>query len=1148
MFVDDDAAAYGPSATLFPVSGLQEEKKRKPQLAHSYPVQVSSSDEPHSVFLTNLSTLIPLPSPGSPPPPSFSSPSTTQSVQFVDHHVAYYQHYLASPPPSLSRPASGAHLRVLQSQAATWTLLHHLRTSESFPSPPPLPLDAQFSHRHAVLNLISASPQLTRALAVIDWLEELAEGTAVFEAEGAVTWKRTLRRLQRGGGDGEAALSVDCELVKGGRVFEDGDREEEALLLRSVWQLMRAGKVQDAVRLCVDFRQPWRAASISGGQLWHNAGGEDEDGQGSVGHQRHFLFKAACRRLAAAAAVGSHERAVYGLLGSELSAVLGVSHSWEDVLWSMLRVMVDRDIDAMLAKQLRDDSERQHSHAVAAPALTTAQVFERITHGDDSIPAAAKQAAKELYHHLQRLLVLGDYTAAEDYVAERVRQDGDGEHDDDLLPFAVHLYLYLHPDCPHAPLNDNGRLLFVAYIRYLQRLGHHHLIPLYASYLSHSDQVLHYSAFLRALPTVPERIKYLRLAQEYFPSTVLRITTVLVQGVIEDADRDHHPAMPEEEDHAGEPGGRGPVSAHDREVIACLDCFGVSSTSDPAAVLEAMRLSTLLFRSFLHRGRLSAAKLLSDSLLTHAFDQFIAMEGEDEEEHVSNLEAAKRHIEHEYVGWMLYIKALNWLSAWSSKLSVKPRPPQPIKASAAMTAQQERNDRKRWQRELAKHEAELTDWRAGWEQVSTSTIEALLYALQQDGCGWMRRAGPEVEEWRRRLVPDLLFMLQRVCDVSERGAECLQVAELVVDERYRLYDVMDVEERRALLVKVKDSYLRYWMQPEEERRRSSVTAPTSSATVRQHTPPAAVEAELDDEDDIEEEADEAKRREQEHKYDEPEPQLHEVPQEDEEPSKGDEPMLLEDEQPMQEQQPETAPEPPVEETSRRKAPSRSRSAQRQPSPSPEPLRRSPRRASPPLPSPPRDSPPRVNPPRASPPRASPPRGSPPRDSPTREEPEPVGPPVVAEPSPSPPRDDFDMDEPSNPPVSVPPPPEPAPVIPSSPAPTRPPSPPAAVDDAESEPASEPLVADVETEGVTRKSSRPRRGASAARSEGRSVERSVEREVRAPTRAASDAPATPLAESHSVTSAESRPRRSTRASSRRMSKPVEPSTRVLRTRK
>jgi nuclear pore complex protein Nup107 len=49
------------------------------------------------------------------------------------------------------------------------------------------------------------------------------------------------------------------------------DVEDEMHLLRRLWTLVREGKLQEAQQLCRESGQPWRAATLSGGQLFHDA-------------------------------------------------------------------------------------------------------------------------------------------------------------------------------------------------------------------------------------------------------------------------------------------------------------------------------------------------------------------------------------------------------------------------------------------------------------------------------------------------------------------------------------------------------------------------------------------------------------------------------------------------------------------------------------------------------------------------------------------------------------------------------------------------------------------------------------------------------------------------------------------------------------
>ena len=800
---------------------------------------MSSSSLPvdQETFLHNIAALVdPLTPAASPPAPPLQP--NTRSVTFVDSHLAHYQQYIKVTSSTNATASSSA--TAVQSQLNTLILLHHLRSAEdtisatlTAPTGPSQALDSQYSDRNKVLNIIASSATLLRSLAVIDWLEELAENDVLVEREGTVGWKRTLRRLQRSDSGSEEQLGLDVENVAGRRVLDEADREDEAVLLQYVWQLMRAGRMQDAIALCIAFKQPWRAASISGGQLWHIEDPTVGGGSGATGNKQHFLFKHSCKLLSSAPHSFTYERAVYGLLGSEVMAVLPVCRTWEDCVWGMYRVMVDREIDTLLAKQLKDNSERRYAQQLANTRNATmdrpAAVFERIARGDDAVPSVARQSAISLYHRLQTALVLSEYERAEQILVEAVEESAD----DELLAFAVHVYLYLHPAASTSTLTPNGVRLLTAYLAYLRHQRLYPLVPIYAAYLPAESQVAEYAAFLRELGTLAERQDYLALADLYFAHNTLAITSRFVQSIIDD----HTPQLRLTGTTAGAADSarlrasldNGAVSASDLFRIECLDCFSIALTAtgkreERLVVLEAMRLSCLLFRSFMRADKLNAAKALSDALLRKKFDQFIAMEDQGEEPASGSavdvtrsemMQSQRPRVEHEYVGWMRYVGAMRWYAAWASKLTVRPTPPPPLLSATGVSAA----DVRQHEREISRYRDVETEWRRGWDEVTTAVIDAVLTCLQQDGVGWMKRGGSDLEVWRRELIPRLLFLLLHVCEVGERGEEGMRVVDVVVDERFRLYEAMEVAERRAIMRKCKDGYVRWVLKAKEERQR-----------------------------------------------------------------------------------------------------------------------------------------------------------------------------------------------------------------------------------------------------------------------------------------------------------------------------------------
>lgn len=79
----------------------------------------------------------------------------------------------------------------------------------------------------------------------------------------------TLRRLQGRAGKGPASLDPDFTLRDPhGPGLAGEDQTYQTPLLETLWDLVRHGELDQAVRVCEAGGEPWRGASIMGGRRW----------------------------------------------------------------------------------------------------------------------------------------------------------------------------------------------------------------------------------------------------------------------------------------------------------------------------------------------------------------------------------------------------------------------------------------------------------------------------------------------------------------------------------------------------------------------------------------------------------------------------------------------------------------------------------------------------------------------------------------------------------------------------------------------------------------------------------------------------------------------------------------------------------------
>jgi len=160
--------------------------------------------------------------------------------------------------------------------------------------------------------------------------------------------------------------------IRQNRRLDREDESREQQLLRDVWQLIRAGQLEQAKELCRKCNQHWRAASLSGGALIDiRAANSQKDLWTVQGNSARALWRDCCRHLSRAAddaAVSSYEKAIYGALSDNLEAVFEVCASWHDHLWACLNGATQARLEQVLAvESFGKEAPRSMVNAPLAP-------------------------------------------------------------------------------------------------------------------------------------------------------------------------------------------------------------------------------------------------------------------------------------------------------------------------------------------------------------------------------------------------------------------------------------------------------------------------------------------------------------------------------------------------------------------------------------------------------------------------------------------------------------------------------------------------------------------------------------------------------------------------------------------------------------
>lgn len=840
-----------------------------------------------------------------------------------------------------------AELAKLTIERNTWLLLKHLRRCEEADAHSPhaqldehtdadrdMNIDRaaeRFSHLRVINRIKKEDTALARNLAVVEWLEEVAKMDTHIDERGYVSLKRTRRKLQqsmnmkmnRAGGMGAAAseaLDPDAEFRLRTDILERQDRQEEEVLLRYVWQLIRAGELEQAVQLCRKYNQHWRAATLRGGRYW-----DDQQEANQVhavrGNRRRRLWKSSCRQMANANRVSRVEAAIYGLLGGHLEKVLPQCSSWEDACWARFKLASDVWVDCHLAIHLYQQKQADDSFKQVAPNAdlqkememvdqemksipTPAAIFEEIAKHSPSPARAQSQSQsqsqintttaphshtltlEECYRRIQSLIVLNQYDliALEmaDFITVQLAAPAPSSSTSNkgsklkelgsFLLFATHLYLYFHPSCPQTEeLSPHGVIIVTALINHLIESEQHQHVAYYAALLPNQHQIEQFSSFLRGVPDLAKRRALLEQAQLLFPHNVLTITKRLVQNILTDttssslhvnASMDttiNSTSVQNSTTATLATPARTPMSlaqitaqssalssastaltldstpAHtrthplphaassDRDKILAIDCFDISQK---AQLQEALYSANLLFRCFVQQGKINSAKLLAGHLASRDLHASLlseystptptsGVEGSDSGRAAPEIQDIK--IEH--MCWRQFVACLDSYSAWQSHHLLKPKAPQRsqlnliYKLSSSSVAEELRQQQ-RMSALISEYQLELEQWQREEQRILKITQGQFIDTLTMEGGRFLIAQAPVAEaeaatlaSLRQICVPQLIFLLQRMCHEAGEYKSSQEVADLVADERYQLFLSFSKKELKALLERIAESAL-----------------------------------------------------------------------------------------------------------------------------------------------------------------------------------------------------------------------------------------------------------------------------------------------------------------------------------------------------
>lgn len=684
--------------------------------------------------------------------------------------------------------------------------------------------------------LIDASPGVAKAHRIARWLE--SDAAAALDRAGGPRVKplddpayRCAYTAQK---RGVRALSID---FKG--TLDETETKADERLCRQLFRLLRAGRIEQAERICRAAGQPWRAAILAGGKRC--------SAQAANGHKRaaRITWRNAVAKLARGnSPFPPHERAIYAILAGVADPALSVAADYESRAWVRITSALDAACENALAGAT--------GAAVAISDDAILQMFrecEGAANGHTAIPAAVHSGLRDVRSYF----ALGDEISAE-HLQNLVEALGNLAHTGRImglewvcrltanlgvflkvseLVYAIEGNEVAMSNFEEAVVSfaeiviskdktEEDRSQQVGTIRKARVL----VSELAARVLSVLDNPnlivnvytdLMISALIEDLKQeendgkrvgVPHRkiLERRTVCLEQAGGSFSRETLdMLVLNVVEQIWEQFMPSsVTDMQQHVDEV-----VSKEDELIIRSLEFLMFPAFANyEQAVLRA----TTLTRKFFLKGKQRAARQLVDWF---------------PKEVINHLPVDSSHIAtNELDAWRMYMDALTQYDEWRNYFFTN----RPIELPAIVReAALARRGHVSYEVQAAasvqldKYKEELERYTRTSSQLRDAAVEALRTTLQYSG-GWMRPnddeiAGVddademkgyeercrEIEKVRRIAVPDLVALLHNVLHESGLYNEATELATTVASDMYKLYECFGKAQLKAFLQKVADS-------------------------------------------------------------------------------------------------------------------------------------------------------------------------------------------------------------------------------------------------------------------------------------------------------------------------------------------------------
>lgn len=721
-----------------------------------------------------------------------------------------------------------------------------------------------FSEDQVIGNYYVTNDEIRRMQLVTDWLEaneasdlvyKDEEDKVEFYAEGPTAWENTFHAMRSTIIDipnlditmnPNAGLEL-CDAMDPDAPFRTNkslaqqDTEIEIRLFKHLFRFIKAGKLDEGQDMAQRVGYHWLSAILEGWLPYSDPNLDQENLETTAiaqngdikpvsGNKRRDVWKKTCFKASKIQDLNSHEKAILGVLGSNIKSVLPVCHTWTDQLWARLKCSIDVKIE----KALRDPNvvPQGSMNLIDLPQefYDSYQNLEDIFQSmkNQKIVSPFKEAT--IHQTIQKFFILGDIDGLINQLANWCTTlDYDttgGAISPQFLRCFAHIVLFLREIGLIEEEDTRGSKILETYIELLTQQKAIESVAHYSGFLPKDNQTLSFAKLLATISEREERRECLRIAK-VSKLDVDEITQTVVELI-----RDESPTFTPGSDSVK-------TTSFDRRKIDALDYLLLLDTKNFIAILHH---GNILMRHFALLRKMDAVK---ETFLKLPVGLAKNVDGQWRLHTNSDITPMLRNNLRELDAFKTILEAQEELSQWSDWHHKKPEEP---RKPANLT---KFCDNVNYEQRLKQYQQDLSVWR-GLREVRTNALTDKLSQIFYYPDGWMNdvlQPGDDINgtyyeeisgihtqynnnsvapntdgginaanttaagrktrteqlgELRRHFIPYLISVCFNILQLTNRYEDCLKLSHILARDDLRLYDEFTKAQLREFLDKISE--------------------------------------------------------------------------------------------------------------------------------------------------------------------------------------------------------------------------------------------------------------------------------------------------------------------------------------------------------